>query len=438
MCRNIVTFTSPYNITFNNLNWQLLTTSESRYYLYNAYYDSRSDTLLRSTPIVKILATVSDHHPEIPLYCQVWFDVLNIPVLILAEYEQLWSSSSMTNDPFFINCPLPKQVGETKPGAVSLVVLDPCKNATNSLRVINNSPKRGVKQGFVVCVKGMNYLYDDISVKLIEWIEMLGILGVEMIYFYILHVHENVERVLKYYEGLGRVTLVYFTFSGGKPNHPSLQTLYLAESQFGTFEHEIIPFNDCLYKTMNLYDFLVIIDIDEVIIPTRPEDLSWQDMIERIIPISRASTLKNRIRSNYIFHSYYFLTSHTIDQQIFDEKIPKFLQILPNVYRTRNSRHKDFHLRTFYNTEHVKNIRHALSNQCIAYECDVYEINVTDAKLHHYRDSCDIQVPNICDDVIKDTTILKYKGKLIERTVKTLTHLNLIKATKIVPVLPVE
>jgi len=56
--------------------------------------------------------------------------------------------------------------------------------------VIYNRPPDDQKKGFAVCVKGLDFLYDDLSVRLIEWIEMLNILGADKIYFYNLQVIE--------------------------------------------------------------------------------------------------------------------------------------------------------------------------------------------------------------------------------------------------------
>jgi hypothetical protein len=39
----------------------------------------------------------------------------------------------------------------------------------------------------------------DLSVRLIEWLEILKILGADKIYFYKLNAHENMEKVLDFY-----------------------------------------------------------------------------------------------------------------------------------------------------------------------------------------------------------------------------------------------
>ena len=38
-----------------------------------------------------------------------------------------------------------------------------------------------IKKKFAVCVKGLDYPHQDISVRLVEWIEMLNILGADKV-----------------------------------------------------------------------------------------------------------------------------------------------------------------------------------------------------------------------------------------------------------------
>ena len=47
-------------------------------------------------------------------------------------------------------------------------------------------------------MKGLNFPEEDISGRLVEWIELLLVLGADMIFFYKFSVHENVEKVLQY------------------------------------------------------------------------------------------------------------------------------------------------------------------------------------------------------------------------------------------------
>ena len=62
------------------------------------------------------------------------------------------------------------------------VVENRCDEATNNLRVTYNPLKEGERKNkFAVCVKGLDFPNDDISLRLMEWVEMLNILGADKV-----------------------------------------------------------------------------------------------------------------------------------------------------------------------------------------------------------------------------------------------------------------
>lgn len=97
--------------------------------------------------------------------------------------------------PYLIACRIPQPFHALVPASVSIVEKQ-CDTATNNLKVIYNLPADDRKKGFAVCVKGLDFLYDDLSVKLIEWINLITMLGADKIYFYELQVHPNISKVI--------------------------------------------------------------------------------------------------------------------------------------------------------------------------------------------------------------------------------------------------
>ena len=97
--------------------------------------------------------------------------------------------------------------------------------ANNNLRVIYNKiPENQKKKGFAVCVKGLDFPQEDLSVRfflcccfwgvgfrfrkyqkmsttykiftrLVEWFELLTALGAEKTFLYNMEVHPNVTKV---------------------------------------------------------------------------------------------------------------------------------------------------------------------------------------------------------------------------------------------------
>ena len=99
-----------------------------------------------------------------------------------------------TVSPYLITCPVPPSYTNMTPLAVSLVE-EECETPTNYLNIIYNLPA-GEKGKFAVCVKGMDFPLDDLSVRMVEWLEVLKALGADKIFLYNLDVHPNVRKVL--------------------------------------------------------------------------------------------------------------------------------------------------------------------------------------------------------------------------------------------------
>ena len=112
-------------------------------------------------------------------------------------------------------CQLPKSHWEQVPLSVS-VVENVCDTATNNLKVRYNKLPEGEtkKQNFAVCVKGLDFPTEDLSVRLIEWFELLHLLGANKIFLYNLEVHPNVTKVLNYYEKKGYVDVTPISLPG--------------------------------------------------------------------------------------------------------------------------------------------------------------------------------------------------------------------------------
>lgn len=131
-----------------------------------------------------------------------------------------------------------------------------------------------------------------------------GLLGADKIFFYELQVHPNVTKVLKHYEKLGKVHVTPLTLPGGQPNVRALQHMYLSKKTNHKRQNELIPYNDCFYKHMYEYDYIALLDVDEVIMPV--QDNTWQELMKnRVLP--KAFKIKNETRASYNVRNVYFL-----------------------------------------------------------------------------------------------------------------------------------
>ena len=190
-------FPDLLDLHFNNNYWQETTTSDGTFLLYGAYLDVRAAN--RLGPTIRLLGMISRLRPKLKMFCKLWFKNPNQPIISpVVEYKYIWykkwgNYKQDTFQPYLISCQLPETHWGKVPSSVSLVQ-NHCEIATSNLRIIFNKPLKD-KKHFAVCVKGLAFPEDDISLKLIEWIELLRILGADKIFFYIISVHRNVEKV---------------------------------------------------------------------------------------------------------------------------------------------------------------------------------------------------------------------------------------------------
>ena len=187
------------DLRFSNKYWQVTETSNGTFYLYGAYLDVRPTN--RLGPTVRVLGMINRLEPSVKTFCQLWFsDSLEPVVSKVLEYKYIWykkwgNYKQGLFQPYLLACQLPKALWGQTPASVSIVE-DKCDKASNNLRVTYNKPEEGEqKKKFAVCVKGLDFPEDDLSIRLTEWLEVLGALGADKIFLYNLQVHPNITKV---------------------------------------------------------------------------------------------------------------------------------------------------------------------------------------------------------------------------------------------------
>ncbi|KAL1415404.1 hypothetical protein MTO96_006829 [Rhipicephalus appendiculatus] len=235
--------------------------------------------------------------------------------------------------PFIVTCKAPYLNSKREaPLSVSLVEKQRDK-PTNNVRVMNNRP--AAKQDFAVCVKGLDFLKDDLSVRLIEWIELLNILGAQKIFLYELDIHPNISKTLQYYQQKGLVELTPITLPGDQPNLPGLRHNFLRMKVTCKRQNELNPYNDCLYRNLYSYKYIILLDVDEVIIPVQHH--TWKQLMSDVVPMSLY--LKHYTWASYHVRNVYFLddmmnedAKHTTREM----GIPGYMHMLQHAYRAKN------------------------------------------------------------------------------------------------------
>lgn len=216
---------NPMGLRYNNLYWQEVVTSNFTLYLYAAYLDLRKRS--NNGPVVHLLGMTDKLKPRVSIFCQLWFENSNQPVLSkVTLFRYLWvfgdgggSGNTPTNDlqPYLLTCPIPAEHSNRTPVLVS-VTEGACDTATTLLKIIYNTPQQTEsKKNFAVCVKGLD-MPDDESVRLAEWIELVIAMGADKVFFYMYEVHPNVARLLQKYTADSKIDIRPISLPGPQPN----------------------------------------------------------------------------------------------------------------------------------------------------------------------------------------------------------------------------
>ncbi|KAL7642109.1 UNVERIFIED_CONTAM: hypothetical protein RMT77_007983 [Armadillidium vulgare] len=260
----------------SRIRWSGIVYQESwkfspKFLLYSANFDSRTKygLLVR---IISLYDGESKTYEGKDLYCQFWFDEngpIAVPVIKVTFIHNIRFSKEHLNS-FGITCLVPTINSPNHlPSAVSLVN-KACETPTNLLK-IHGSPERklslknkNLKIG--VCGKALYYYNEDFSSRLIEWIEILKLFGIDQIFLYKTTCHENVTKVLQHYEkdGFVRLTTFYYPPPYGQDG---TFTRFWAKSWVEAYRAvQTIYLNDCIHRNKDSFDYLGVFDSDEVLI----------------------------------------------------------------------------------------------------------------------------------------------------------------------------
>ncbi|XP_063607392.1 uncharacterized protein LOC134782012 [Penaeus indicus] len=417
-------FPSVYDIHYNNMYWQTVKTSNGKFHFYGAYYDNR--TLEPDRPVVRITAIINRVGKFAPTICQIWFEDLDEPVFsessrVLVWYKEWGHYNNHDLNPYIITCKIPASHQHLVPQAVSLVERH-CDYATNLLKVIYNLPEDGQKEGFAVCVKGSEFYTGDMTVRLIEWLELHFAMGANKIFYYDFGMNRRLTKTMEYYTKKGLVEVIPLTLPDDQPNIPGLVYKYL-DAKF-KYQHEVIPYNDCYYRNIYRYRYTVHADPDEIIIPRNAN--SWHELMDIIVKKSQ----KDKVLYTSYSAPHTFYMDEMLPPEGYFKDIPKYMHIMQHAYRSANYTPPGASIKCFHDTERALGLHNHFPIHCLGgqYNCRSYFISPEDAQMQHYRKTCQGFVQN-CYETYKKNTVLdptawKFKDEVMARVNRTLAALN--------------
>ncbi|EDV45439.1 uncharacterized protein LOC6555693 [Drosophila erecta] len=430
-------YPDPLDLQLHNIHWQTFVNSNVTFRLYAAYLDKRKGLEL---PTVRILATANQIGNKFPpTHCQMWFENYLEPIVVpVAEFLSVWVKSwahkPKLNYPHLLSCPIPRELPPPAmmafPKTVSLVARH-CEKASNSLRV-NNNQKQSVPVGFSsshnpktqnatiksqneaplnfgVCLKGLDFPYVDLSERLIEWFELQRILGASRIYAYMYDVHPAVQRVLDYYQRTGYLELRPLTLANGMPRLRHYQHMLLQQRTLEKRLNELIPYNDCFYRNLYRHDYLVNVDVDEVIMPLG-EHRNWHQLVQKAhaLETEQGGKCAGRFPALCFINSY-FTRVPTEFSNHEEQAVAGELFVLRHTQRIRNYSMPGRATKCFHNARLSLTLHNHFTLKWLPDGCNPRTMNTSMAQMQHYREP-DFKYD--ATDLTDDRSAWKFAGEL--------------------------
>ncbi|XP_068633581.1 uncharacterized protein [Battus philenor] len=369
--------------------------------LYAAYYDERTPQRY-----VRILAIFHGRKISLeePLFCQTRPrnpSEESIEVVAAKPLEMWWhewdANSNEVETPLLLSCPLIDSLNEI---SVVSVVKEPCDDPSNAF-VLN--PTNGIikyKRKFTICVKDMNFNY-NIADNLLEWFETNKILGVDLVDVYVDEISKKTENLLMNYNSQGYTRLFHVPIKNKEKR-----------SLWQRRRDHLITYNDCLYRNLAESEYIIPLDVDEILLPKIAFNLS--ELLQRLRKYGWDPEEYSAILIQNVFFFDFMQGVHSY-------KFTKSGLIKSKVYVKRDD------VRIKVTDEDAKTIELDDAHNLRIFEMTDLD-NLGKVNIDNHKNKCDkeIPVPKLSKHIIRSALVspIGYYSKSMMLTKKVLTAFN--------------
>ena len=229
--------------------------------VYSLWFDDR-----KSQHFIRILLmSLKKRTPSVT--CLFQNDLTQKTIAVEASFYEHNENYQRRFGGFIASCVVPKTLNSVPCSMNISVTLTAQPGESNamvfpvgSIDQLSGGQESRIQKRYGICIPPV---YGDVYVgKIIEFLELMQILGASHFTFYDLSISESVRNVLKYYEDLGLVSVFPW-------NLPS----YIGKDDLHYFGQPLAIW-DCLFRSMSHHDFVAFHDLDEFIVPLRHENIT--------------------------------------------------------------------------------------------------------------------------------------------------------------------
>lgn len=194
----------------------------------------------------------------------------------------------------------------------------PNSAASNILRVQYSSEKAHQLVDFAACVKPIHFNYNNV-VNFLEWMEFHKLMGVQKFTFFNHTIGKEVSCIMREY--------------GDEIEVLPWSLPFVSQKEIRT-EGLFAALNDCVYRHRGASKYLVLVDLDEMIVPRKTQNYSM--FIEQLDTLSN----KKKIGA-YSLQNAFFYLQWPNDQSLFKiESNPVAEQVSKQLTMLRKTRRR--------------------------------------------------------------------------------------------------
>ncbi|KAG1649393.1 Vacuolar protein sorting-associated protein 4B [Nymphon striatum] len=250
-----------FNIGLENKKDQPIWYDAGRgYYLYSAFWDSRVDFVEK--PTVRVISIIP-YPNRTQADCLLWYYELKEPLRVTSTFKIMYEDHEKPEVSAFLFCTPPDVVTNRGQVPYAVTIVNPIDenrdavglpNPVSVLKVPNTNETTGIKNKMAACVKPMYGPYDN-TLEIAEYIAYYHMQGVTHFAVYVSGISPRLRKFMESVSDNLELTIDLLPWN-----------VWMYWDQM----HDNVgmaSFNDCLYRYMGKFEYIVVTDWDEFITP---------------------------------------------------------------------------------------------------------------------------------------------------------------------------
>ncbi|XP_040915877.1 uncharacterized protein LOC121196807 [Toxotes jaculatrix] len=332
----------------------------------------------------------------------------------ISEHSDNFGFPFVTTD---VMCQIPQNCNATH---VTLLTQPESSNGPNQTWLpIRNKKTNGKEEtklqfNFTVCISNLFGDYNNV-LQFAQTLEMYRLVGVDRVVIYNTSCGPDLDRLLHSYSQEGFVEMVPWPID--KHMNPSRGWLF---SQHGGDMHyfgQLATLNECIYRSMDRSRYVLLNDIDEIIMPYQHDDLM---------------SVMNTLQQQHPNAGVFLIENHIFPKKPFEESkrgplphwrgVPGF-NILEHIYREEPDRNV-YH--PYKLIVQPRSVEQTSVHEVLKMFGEKFKVPLEVCRIIHSPISTPVQRP--VEQMHVDTRLWDFKDRLLPRVTKVLTRARLLSS----------